>query len=239
MAASGKTYRGGCRLGYHPEVLSIDHHHPLLLGSASPRRRELLEQVGLPLVVTTVDIDESIRPGESPAAYLDRVVAAKGAAVEERWARARAGASPGGADLARCGALLVADTVVVRDDHIMGKPRHDDHAREMLANLAGAEHQVLTRFVVEAPDVVGCPHSETVATRVWFRHLELEQLERYVATGEGRDKAGGYAIQGIGSLLVERIEGSYANVVGLPLCAVVVTLQRLGLVGPLPLPSEA
>ncbi|MBW2457095.1 MAG: septum formation protein Maf [Deltaproteobacteria bacterium] len=217
----------------------IDHHHPLLLGSASPRRRALLQTVGLPLVVTTVAVDESTRPGERPAAYLERVVAAKLAAVEERWDRARLGPSPDRAELARCAALLVADTVVVRDDHIMGKPRDDDDARQMLAELAGAEHQVLTRFVIAAPDVEGCPHAETVATRVWFRQVDGAQLERYVATGEGRDKAGGYAIQGIGSLWVERIAGSYANVVGLPLCAVVATLQRLGLVGPLPLPSEA
>jgi septum formation protein len=211
----------------------------MLLGSASPRRRQLLETVGLPLVVTTVEVDESPRSGEGPAAYLRRVVATKHAAVRDRWDQAQRSAADGATELAACAALLVADTVVVRDGHIMGKPRHDAHARAMLGELAGTEHQVMTRFVVDAPEVTGCPHAETVTTRVWFRALEEAQLERYVETGEGQDKAGGYAIQGVGSLLVERIEGSYANVVGLPLCAVVTALQSLGLVGPLPLRSEA
>jgi len=232
-----KTTAAAVRLGYHPVVVVIDAHHPLLLGSASPRRRALLQSVGLPLVVTTVDVDESTRTGESPADYLRRVVVAKHDAVRERHDRAVAGSREGD-ELASCAALLVADTVVVQGDRLMGKPRDDAHAREMIAALVGAEHQVLTRFIVDSAGTDGCPTGETVATSVWFRHVDDGQIDRYVATGEGRDKAGAYAIQGIGALLVERIAGSYANVVGLPLCAVVATLQRLGLVGPLPLTSS-
>ena len=227
------------RLGYHHQGVAIDRQHPLMLGSASPRRRELLTTVGVPLVVATVTVDEATRPGDSPGAYLERVVDTKHRAAVELWDRARASSSDSDAALARCPALLVADTVVVHRGDIMGKPRDDAHGRAMLAALAGHEHQVMTRFVIDEPGSGRSPSAETVITRVWFVELGSPQLERYVATGEGRDKAGGYAIQGIGSLLVARIDGSYCNVVGLPVSAVVMTLQSLGLLGPLPLADGA
>ncbi len=241
------------RLGYHSRTVAIDAQHPLLLGSASPRRRELLTTVGVPLVVATVAVDEAITSGESPDAYLKRVVQSKHQAAVQLWERARASSGDVDGEVGRCVALLVADTVVVQQGHIMGKPRDDAHAKAMLSALSGERHQVMTRFIIDelgaggSPSLPSSPSSsstqwvsaQTVSTQVWFADLDQAQLDRYVATGEGRDKAGGYAIQGIGALLVERIDGSYSNVVGLPVCAVVSRLQGRGLVGPLPLADEA
>jgi septum formation protein len=226
------------RLGYHPETVAIDHQHPLLLGSASPRRRELLTTIGVPLSVASVAVDEAIGPGETPDAYLERVVESKRQAAVGLWDQARASSPDVDQQLARCAGLLVADTVVVHQGHILGKPRDDGHARAMLTALAGQPHQVMTRFAIDEPGSGRPVSAETVSTQVWFVELDPAQLERYVATGEGRDKAGAYAIQGIGSLLVERIDGSYSNVVGLPVSAVVRTLKGRGLIGPLPLTDE-
>ena len=199
--------------------MGIDRDHPLLLASASPRRRELLERVGVPIVVQAVDVDESTIVGEGALAYLERIVQAKAAAAMAlpQWAR--------------CAALLVADTAVVIDGAILGKPRSDAEAVAMLTRLADATHEVSTRFAIVADSV---RHSATVSTEVTFRAFDEQQVERYVATGEGRDKAGGYGIQGIGAMLVRHIDGSYANVVGLPITAVVEALQSFGLIGALP-----
>ncbi len=194
---------------------------PLLLGSGSPRRRELLTQVGLPIVVRPVAVDESVGHGEEADAYLARVVADKG--------RAAAVALAEGA----YAACLVADTVVLSEGRILGKPSDDRESAAMIRALAGREHVVATRFELAAAD--GERVVETVTTRVWFRPLADAQVERYVATGEGRDKAGAYAIQGIGALLVERIEGDYANVVGLPLCAVIRAMETLELIDACPI----
>jgi septum formation protein len=186
-----------------------------LLGSGSPRRRELLGAAGLPLCVRAPgELDESVRPGEDLDGYLARVVALKLAAASR---------SP---ERARCAAALVADTVVVLEGEILGKPRDDAYARAMVRRLAGREHLVATRFALEAG---GVGHEETVRTRVWFRALTGAQIDGYVATGEGRDKAGAYAIQGIGAGIVARIDGSHTNVIGLPLSEVVTALERLGL----------
>lgn len=191
--------------------MTIDAEHPLVLASASPRRRALLERVGVPLVVRPVDVDEAVRPGEGAYAYLERVVADKAAAARR--------AAPGGL-------MLVADTSVIVDGEVLGKPGDDDEARAMVGRLQGREHEVATRFAL------GDAHAETVRTRVWFRPLADPQIRRYVATGEGRDKAGAYGIQGVGAMLVSRIEGSYTNVVGLPLAEVIVALEGLGWTGP-------
>ncbi|HMI87063.1 MAG TPA: Maf family protein [Polyangiaceae bacterium] len=196
---------------------------PLGLGSASPRRKALLETLGIPLVVIAVDADERRRSGEVADAYLERVTRDKLARVA---ADPRAtGASP----------LLVADTVVLLGDDILGKPANAQDASAMLARLSGRVHEVRTRFAIaESPagegraGVLAPIYAETVSTMVHFRPLESEEIERYTATGEGMDKAGAYAVQGVGSFAVQRIEGSYANVVGLPVCEVVLALKRLG-----------
>jgi septum formation protein len=186
---------------------------PVLLASASPRRRELLERAGVVIVVRAVEVDESARVGEAADDYLLRIVAAKLAA-------ARALGEAAGA-----AAILVADTAVVLDGRILGKPTDDEDARGMVRALAGRRHRVATRYALaRGADEA----SETVSTEVEFRTLDDGQVARYVATGEGRDKAGAYAIQGIGAMLVRRIDGSYTNVVGLPLCEVIEALERLG-----------
>ena len=199
---------------------------PLGLGSASPRRKALLETLGIPLVVITADADERRRAAEPPTAYLERVTADK---LE------RVGADDQAQGVA---ALLVADTVVLVGDEILGKPRDEDDARRMLGLLSGQVHEVRTRFAIGKPSTnpsaVRVLHAETVTTRVEFRALAPAEIARYVASGEGRDKAGSYAVQGLGSFAVRRIEGSYANVVGLPVCEVVVALQALGLLPAFP-----
>jgi septum formation protein len=188
----------------------------LLLGSGSPRRRELLELAGIPFVVRSADADESFRPGESSEVYADRVTRAKLDAVRARWAAEAAGG------------VLVADTLVVLSgDVVLGKPEGDEAAREALLRLSGATHEVRTCFALAEPDG-RLAHLESVITRVTFRSLTVDEANDYAAHGEGRDKAGGYAIQGRAAIFVERIDGSYTNVVGLPLCEVVVALRHLG-----------
>jgi septum formation protein len=200
---------------------------PLLLGSASPRRKALLETLGIPLVVIAVDADERRREGEMADAYLERVTLDK---LERACADARA---------ASASAVLVADTVVLGDDEILGKPSGAADAIAMLTRLSGRAHEVRTRFQLGRPNGATPPfvttlHAETVSTRVHFRTLEGDEIARYVATGEGMDKAGSYAVQGIGSFAVQRIEGSYANVVGLPVCEVVVALKHAGILAAFP-----
>ncbi len=199
---------------------------PIALGSASPRRRELLSLAGIPFSVRPADVDEAAREGEAPHDYLDRVTMAKLDAVR---------ASPP----AGCAAVVVADTIVISPDGVvLGKPVEacrasgrapEAEARAMLERLAGATHEVCTRFVLsEAAPGAPVAHAQTVRTRVRMRALARGEAEAYAASGEGSDKAGGYAVQGRAAAFVEGIEGSYTNVVGLPLCEVVVAVRRLG-----------
>jgi septum formation protein len=201
----------------------IDERLPLGLGSASPRRKALLETLGISLVVIAVDADERRRPGEDPDVYLDRV-------TRDKLARVAAD------DRAlHTSSLLVADTIVLLGNDILGKPASVEEATAMLSRLSGRAHEVRTRFLLgQSPAARGSGgptpriEGETVRTVVHFRPLEREEISRYAATGEGKDKAGAYAVQGIGSFAVQRIEGSYANVVGLPVCEVVLALKRFG-----------
>ena len=205
----------------------IDRSTPLLLGSGSPRRREILAALGIPVRVAKADVDESVRAGEDPATYLARIVADKLAAVA-RLPEARG-----------AGAILVADTTVIVDGAPIGKPADEAEARAMLRSLSGRGHEVWTRFAIGAePRGSAAIAAETVKTRVWFRALGEDEIAAYAATGEGLDKAGAYAIQGIGAFAVERIEGSYSNVVGLPACEVVLALRRSGLLGAFPTPRD-
>ncbi len=195
----------------------------LILGSASPRRAELLQQLGIRFDVSPAEVDETVFAGEPAEAYLERVTLLK--------LRAVAAQLPRGARRV----VLVADTSVVRDGQILGKPAGVGEAFAMLQLLAGREHRVMTCYRLgylehELQEVV-C-HTET--TWVAFRDCSEDSLLRYARTGEGFDKAGGYAIQGVGAYLVERIRGSYANVVGLPTCALVRDLERLGLLEEFP-----
>jgi septum formation protein len=183
----------------------------VILASASPRRAGLLTAAGIPFEALPVDIDETPHPGETPEAHVRRLAAEK--------ARSAASRRPGAT-------VLGADTVVVVEGRILGKPRDLADAAAMLRLLSGRAHEVLTGVAVLEPAGLEMV-VETARTWVWFCRLSDEDIAQYVATGEPMDKAGGYAIQGIASRFVERIDGSYSNVVGLPV-ALVDRLLRQG-----------
>ncbi len=187
----------------------------LILASASPRRRELLAQIGVEAVVESADIDEQRLPDETPEEYVARLAAEKAAAVAARH--------PGEAL-----AVLAADTAVVLDESvILGKPGSHNEALGMLARLSGREHSVFTGICLSLPD--GEPQVEVVETKVHFRQLDLPTCKAYLATDEPWDKAGAYAIQGLAGAFVDSIEGSYSNVVGLPLAEVWELLRGHGI----------
>jgi septum formation protein len=181
----------------------------LVLVSASPRRRWLLDNLGLTFEVSPADIDERPRPEEMPEAYARRMAREKAAA---------AGAANGGAW------LLAADTVVALGATPLGKPRDAAEAASMLTRLSGRDHVVFTGVAIVAPDA-STAVNEVVATQVRFRVLSAEDVARYIATGEPFDRAGAYAIQGEGAHLIDRIEGSYTNVIGLPVPEVMAWLR--------------
>ncbi len=172
------------------------------------------------------DVDESLQAGERPDAMATRLARQKGAAAlytfrkQERSADGRW--------------FLCADTIVHVGGELMGKPRDEADNRRMLRSLSGRTHYVTTGFVIHGPDAFDAPaYAETTA--VTFRTVGDDEVQRYAATGEGADKAGGYAIQGLAGAFVERIEGSYANVVGLPVHRVIEVLLRLGAIDGYPL----
>ena len=183
----------------------------LILASGSPRRRQLLEQIGLTFVVRSSDVDESVSPGLTPAQVVESLSARKGEAVA-------AEAAPG--DL-----VLSADTVVALDGGILGKPRDRAEAEAMLTALSGRTHQVYTGVTLLQD---GRRLTEHEVTAVTFRPLSPGEIAAYVSTGEPMDKAGAYGIQGLGALLVERLEGDYFNVMGLPLCRLGEMLAQFG-----------
>ena len=197
----------------------------ILLASASPRRRDILSTLGLSFDVCPVDADESELPGEAPRAYLERVVSMK-LALAHPLAMSR------GLDGA-----LVADTTVVLDDAMLAKPVDEADNARMVRRLAGRSHEVMTRFAIS--DRSGPAHAETVVTRVDVKQLDDDEIAAYVRHGEGRDKAGGSAIQGLGMFAVTRIDGSYTNVVGLPAAEVVAALRRVGLLRSFPVAGGA
>jgi septum formation protein len=199
----------------------VSAEKPLILGSASPRRREILTGLGLPIFVLPADVDESVRAGEAPGAYLERIVGDKLARVTERLGE-REGS-----------AVLVADTSVIVDDDILGKPSDVADAERLLTRLCGRMHRVLTRYAIGLPGGV-LVTARTVVTEVWLRAASADEISAYARSGEGLDKAGAYAAQGVGAFLVERLNGSYTNVVGLPACEVVLDLKQHGLLGPFP-----
>ena len=176
----------------------------LVLASASPRRAELLRTAGFAFEVRPADVDETPRPAEPPAAYALRVARDKALAAAERVNRHDAW-------------ILAADTVVVADGGLLGKPTGPADARRMLSMLSGVVHEVLTAVVVRH---AGSEASEVVSTRVRFKALSAAEIDWYVESGEPDGKAGAYAIQGLGSRFVDWIEGSWANVVGLPVATV-------------------
>jgi septum formation protein len=199
---------------------------PLLLASASPRRREMLERVGVPLEVRPADVDEEPLTGEDPAAYVARIAHAKAIAVTRRpgqW-------------------VLAADTTVTIGGKILAKAATPEEATVMLSQLAGRVHQVITAFTIvgdihDAPvDPAGQAKPAPLHTRrdgiiasdVVVIDLDARRIAEYVASGEWRGKAGAYAIQGIGAALVREVRGSVTNVIGLPLVEVLEALRAVG-----------
>ncbi len=190
---------------------------PLLLASASPRRRELLERVGVPVEIQPADIDESTCEGEPPEVYVARLARAKAAAIARpgnRW-------------------VLAADTTVALGGAILGKAESPQEAVEMLRRLSGRTHRVLTAFaLVGERDGQPCRREGLVASDVVMVDFDAATLADYVASGEWRGKAGAYAIQGMGAALVSAVHGSVTNVAGLPLAEVIAALREVG--APLP-----
>ena len=184
-----------------------------VLASASARRRELLAWLGIAYEVDSADVEERPEPGEDARALVRRLAHAKAASVAGRW--------PGAW-------VLGCDTVVEIDGALLGKPVDRAEAVAMLGQLAGREHRVATGFALLGPGgVLGS--ADVVVTRVRFRPIDADAIAGYVATGEADDKAGSYAIQGRGAGLIERIDGSFTNVIGLPLSEVERALAEAGL----------
>lgn len=183
----------------------------LFLASRSPRRAELLTQIGVAYRCIDLEVDESVLPGEAAAAYVERLARAK----------ARAGL----AQLDGAGQVLGADTAVVLDGRILGKPVDRDDGLAMLAALSGRSHEVLTGIALAGATGLA---SRVVCSRVTFRPLQPGEALAYWNTGEPRDKAGGYGIQGLAAVFVSHLEGSYSGVVGLPLCETAQLLRASG-----------
>lgn len=196
------------------ESFSLSPAPRIYLASASPRRRELLTQIALSHFCLPQHLDESTKAGEQPAAYVERL--------------ARAKAEAGWADPARSLHLpvLAADTTVVCDGEILGKPGSLEEARTMLRRLSGRSHEVLTGIAVTLDAQT---HAKVVSTAVSFRELRPDEIDAYWHSGEPCDKAGGYGIQGRAALFVTGIEGSYSNVVGLPLFETAQLLEVFGI----------
>ncbi|HXI55359.1 MAG TPA: Maf family protein [Polyangia bacterium] len=187
----------------------------LVLASASPRRRELLERMGLRLLVLPADVDETPLPGEIPADHVRRLAAAKGDAVWARLTPAEREQAP----------VLAADTIVVVDADILSKPRDESDARAMLGRVAGRRHTVITAYQIRrAPDRLV---ARAVSTAVSFRLLQPAEIDAYLASGEWAGKAGGYAVQGIAAAFVSELRGSHTNVIGLPVAEVIADLLAL------------
>jgi len=185
----------------------------LILASASPRRAELLRQIGVEFHISPVDLDERVEPGEAPEAYVRRLALAKARAVRQ---------NPG----SETSLVLGSDTSVVLDGVILGKPRDEADFNVMLSALSGRRHQVWTGVALVRDS--GDELVTAVVTEVSFRAIERTELAAYWRTGEPCDKAGGYGIQGKGAVFVERIEGSYSAVMGLPLFETADLLRQAG-----------
>ncbi|WP_303723039.1 nucleoside triphosphate pyrophosphatase [Malonomonas rubra] len=186
----------------------------IILASASPRRKELLEQIGLRFEIVPSNAPEEVLPEETPEEHVVRLSISKASEVasrpdaDGRW-------------------FIGSDTIVLCNRQILGKPKDEQHAAEMLRMLSGRKHTVLSGYAI-LDRKTGEQRAEAVATCVRFRNLTEDEIARYIATGEPMDKAGSYGIQGLGVCLVAGIEGSYTNVVGLPLCRLTLALEELG-----------
>jgi septum formation protein len=197
----------------------IGKNNPLVLASVSPRRKEILTQIGIPFESVDSGIEETAHGRLSPVELSCRIAVRKAESVQhlypQRW-------------------ILGADTIVVLKNRIFGKPRDTRECREMLFSLSGRNHWVITEFCLVDPGGVSV-HVEAVTTRVKVKKMSEGEIEAYIKTGEPFGKAGGYAIQAIGSFMIEHIKGSYTNVVGLPVCEVINAMITCGALRGFPL----
>ena len=186
----------------------------IILASGSPRRKQLLSEAGITVITEPADIDEHPMERESPVDYARRMAREKAKATAQKHFNESV-------------FIIAADTSVVLNEEILGKPTSQAHAAEMLNQLSGREHQVLTGVCVldVSHQIERCFVSET---RVFFTHLSQERIMNYIRSGEPMDKAGAYGIQGRAAGFVSHIEGSYTNVVGLPLCETLNVLEEMG-----------
>ncbi len=189
-----------------------------VLASGSPRRRQLLGACGFDFQIETSDVDESQLSAEEPAAYVKRLAREKSTEVFKRLASKGDPSKP----------TLGADTIVVLDGEILGKPADEAEARGMIKRLAGNTHTVYTAVCVLTAQ--GEALEDLVASRVRFRHLSSCEVRLYVDLGESLDKAGGYGVQGVGGMLVEDVQGSFTNVIGLPMKQSIALLEQAGVV---------
>jgi len=181
----------------------------VILASASPRRRELLNLIGIEHEVRPANIDETYLAGEAPREHAERLAREKAVAIEAPEA-----------------ITIGSDTIVVVDGRVLGKPRDREHAAEMLRQLSGRSHVVMTGVAAKWQGTLVSGLEEVGVT---FRSLREDEIERYIDTGEPMDKAGAYAVQGIGAMFIDSIHGSYTNVVGLPLALLFQMLRRAGI----------
>jgi septum formation protein len=192
--------------------MTISLSASLILASASPRRQELLRSVGLKFKIIPAHINENCLAGESPRQHVQRLAREKAMIIAKKYPEAW---------------VLGADTIVVIDGIVLGKPENKTQARKMLRKLSGREHKVFTSFTIAhvAADIY---RTKVVQSAVQFKTISPKEMEWYVASDEPYDKAGGYAVQGQGAYFIRSIRGSYTNVIGLPLCEVIEELKYFG-----------
>ena len=192
--------------------MTISLSSPFILASASPRRQELLRSLGLKFKTIPAHVNENYLAGESPLQHVKRLSSDKAMVIAKKYPEA---------------CVLGADTIVVIDSLILGKPKNEFQAQKMLQKLSGREHKVFTGFSI-AHVAAEVYQTKVVQSAVRFKTISPKEMEWYVACDEPYDKAGGYAVQGRGAYFIQSISGSYTNVIGLPLCEVLETLKKLG-----------
>ncbi len=190
----------------------MSDNRKIVLASSSPRRKELLSLTGLTFTIDPSSYEEVLVPGVKPGLLARRLSSEKAKAVAKKYNNAL---------------IIAADTFIVFRHHLMGKPHSEKEAVRMLCLLNGGAHSVITGFTI-LDTATAKKLSRSVETKVWFRKLTKKEIISYVKTGEPLDKAGAYAIQGRGSLIVEKVEGDYFNVIGLPLCSLAEALKKFG-----------
>lgn len=198
-------------------TLFFNQHAPLVLASSSPRRRDFLTRYGLHFDITTPNIEEAQEPDEAPHDYARRMAREKGIVAGEKQV----------SQTSDNGVILSADTVVVHNEILIGKPTSRDHAHAILTQLNGESHEVITAYRL-AQASSGIALEQSVTTRVTFKRVSDAWIARYLDTDEPYDKAGAYSIQGMGTFLVDHVDGSANNVIGLPIECVLIDMVRMG-----------